>query len=335
MQTESSFSENEFQKTIFNSKSFDFTEKAIELFYFQFLNNTTYRDYCKLIDCSPHKVNSLEKIPFLPISAFKTHPIKTGNFVAETVFNSSGTTGVQTSQHAVKDISIYENSFTIGFESLYGNIEEYCVLGLLPSYLERKGSSLIYMVNHFIQKSNHPSSGFFLNNTKELFEILSHLRNTNQKTLLIGVSFGLLNFAEEYTLPYHENLIVMETGGMKGRRKELIREELHEQLKKGFSTANIHSEYGMTELLSQAYSKGEGKFQTPPWMKILIRQQDDPFNWAETGKVGAINVIDLANIHSCAFIQTEDLGKKHEDQSFEVLGRFDASEVRGCNLMVL
>ena len=242
---------------------------------------------------------------------------------------------MQTSQHLVKDLSIYETSFTQGFESFYGDIKEYCVLGLLPSYLERKGSSLIYMVNDFIQKSTHPSSGFFLNNTKELHQILTDLQSVNQKTLLIGVSFGLLDFIDQYTLPHHENLIVMETGGMKGRRRELVREELHEHLNKGFSTHQIHSEYGMTELLSQAYSKANGTFETPAWMNVLIRQQDDPFCFVGHGKTGAINIIDLANIHSCAFIQTDDLGKKYEDQSFEVLGRFDASDVRGCNLMLM
>tara|TARA_B110000046_G_scaffold112201_1_gene119330 strand:- start:22602 stop:23456 length:855 start_codon:yes stop_codon:yes gene_type:complete len=281
----------------------------------------------------PEKINEFTKIPFLPISAFKSHEMKCGSFKAEATFTSSGTGG-QTSRHLVKNLNLYEKSFQLGFEHFYNEIEEYCVLGLLPSYLEREGSSLIYMVNDFIKKSSHPKSGFFLNNQVDLYIVLKELVKKNTKVLLIGVSFALLDFADRYQIEASENLIVMETGGMKGRRKELIREELHVTLCTSFGVKHIHSEYGMTELLSQAYSKGNGVFETPPWMKVLIREQDDPFKMVKPRQAGAINIIDLANSSSCAFLRTDDLGIDVSDSQFKVLGRLDVSDLRGCNLMV-
>lgn len=325
---------NDFKATIFGRSPFNFEEQALRLFQFQFQENSVYQTYCRLLNCIPEAVDSIKKIPFLPISSFKTHRVTSGSYIPELYFESSGTTGATSSKHAIRDLSIYEESFTRGFEHFYGPIEDYCILGLLPSYLERKGSSLVYMVDHFIKKSTALESGFFLHNTAELKNKLDALNTTQQKTLLIGVSFGLLDFAEQYSFDHNPNLVVMETGGMKGKRKELIREELHQRLSKSFNTSTIHSEYGMTELLSQAYSKGNGKFYCPDWMQVLTRKQDDPFSYCEAGESGALNIIDLANIHSCAFLQTDDLGRIHGDLSFEVLGRFDASEVRGCNLMI-
>jgi phenylacetate-coenzyme A ligase PaaK-like adenylate-forming protein len=249
------------------------------------------------------------------------------------VFSSSGTTGNQNSRHYVKDISLYEESFFRSFEMFFGKPDDYIILALLPSYLEREGSSLIYMVDHLMQKSDHPENGFYLHEYEELSGKLQILKNQGKKVILIGVSFALLDMAERHPLDFPD-LVIIETGGMKGRRQELVREELHNRLKKAFSVDRICSEYGMTELLSQAYSMGEGLFMTPPWMKILIRDTNDPFTLIADGRTGGINVIDLANIHSCSFIATQDLGKMNKDGRFEVLGRFDNSDVRGCNLMV-
>lgn len=326
---------NSFENDIFSVKPFDFESKALELFQFQYTNNEVYRKYCTLIHCDPNRVTKLQGIPFLPINAFKTHAVVSGEFKHESIFTSSGTSGQLTSKHYIKENAIYEKSFVKGFELFYNSIEDYCVLGLLPSYLERSGSSLIYMVDHFIHHSRHEQSGFFLNDQQKLAELLIQLSKKQEKTLLIGVSFALLDFVENHNIPFNKNLIVMETGGMKGRRKELIRSDLHDQLKKGFHCSTIHSEYGMTELLSQAYSNGKGLFKTPPWMKVLIRKQDDPFAYCSLQETGGLNIIDLANIHSCAFIQTDDLAKQHDKHQFEVLGRFDATDVRGCNLMVV
>ena len=323
-----------FEKRLFTRSAHSFNDLCVELFQFQYGNNTAYRAYCDLINVSPKEISEFTEIPFLPISAFKSHKLKCGSFKPEAIFTSSGTTGIQTSRHFVKDLKLYERSFNLGFEHFYNEVEEYCVLGVLPSYLERDGSSLIYMVNDFIKKSKHPKSGFFLNNQQDLYEILVELVNKNTKVLLIGVSFALLDFAEKYQIESNENLIVMETGGMKGRRKELIREELHAKLSRSFGVEQIHSEYGMTELLSQAYSKGDGVFETPPWMKVLIREQNDPFKLVQSGQTGALNIIDLANISSCAFIRTDDLGVQISDYQFQVLGRLDVSDLRGCNLMV-
>ncbi len=312
----------------------EFEEMASAIFRMQYAENAVYREFCDYLRISLDDVHQAKDIPFLPISFFKSKEIISKGKTPETVFTSSGTTGSLTSRHPVSDIHIYEKSFRTAFAHFYGNIEEYCVLALLPSYLERKGSSLIYMVDDLIKKSHHPKSGFYLNDLKGLKDQLVQLEAKGTKTLLIGVSFALLDMAEKHpTRLVHTT--IMETGGMKGRRKELIREELHQILKSRFGVSEIHSEYGMTELLSQAYSKGSGRFQTPPWMKILIRDTEDPLTYQPMGKTGGINIIDLANINSCAFIATQDLGKILPDRSFEILGRFDHSDVRGCNLMVL
>ncbi|HET8736852.1 MAG TPA: acyl transferase [Pricia sp.] len=321
--------------SIFNiSTATEFEETALAIFRMQYDINPVYRDFCSHLGKKPEDVGQLTDIPFLPIGFFKSKEIISNGKTIETVFTSSGTTGSPTSRHLVSDINLYEKSFRKAFAHFYGEIAEYCVLALLPSYLERKGSSLIYMVDDLIQKSRHPESGFFLNDLAKLRETLMRLESMGTKTLLVGVSFALLDMAEKYPIEL-EHTIIMETGGMKGRRRELIREELHHILKSAFHVDRIHSEYGMTELLSQAYSKGNGRFETPTWMKVLIRDTEDPLTYRPTGKTGGINVIDLANVNSCAFIATQDLGRMHSDGHFEILGRFDHSDVRGCNLMVL
>ena len=250
------------------------------------------------------------------------------------IFTSSGTTGMITSKHLVTDVALYEESFRKGFSEFYGTIEDYVVLALLPSYLEREGSSLIYMVKDLIELSNQPESGFYLHSHDELIAKLIALDQAGQNVILIGVTFALLDLIEQHQFQL-QHTIIMETGGMKGKRKEMIREELHEKLCKGFGVSAIHSEYGMTELLSQAYSLGNGVFECPSWIQILIRDTEDALTYIKDGKTGGINVIDLANINSCSFIATQDLGKKNPNNSFEVLGRFDNSDIRGCNLMVL
>ncbi len=311
----------------------EFIKTALKVFRFQYENNPVYRKFCDFLNTDITQVKTLEQIPFLPIQFFKSEKILSDNKPVEITFTSSGTTGSQTSSHFITDVSVYEQSFRKGFSEFYGNIENYAVLALLPSYLERDGSSLIYMVEDLIQKSNHPESGFYLHNYNELIEKLISLDNSGQNTLLIGVTYALLDVVEKQQFDL-KNTIVMETGGMKGRRKEMIREELHQTLQKGFGVNAIHSEYGMTELLSQAYSLGNGIFDCPPWMHILIRDTEDALSIINNGKTGGINVIDLANINSCSFIATQDLGKKYDNGSFEVLGRFDHSDIRGCNLMV-
>lgn len=322
------------EKDIFNIKNTeDFERLALEIFHFQFENVTVYRNFCELLNINPSEVKNVEQIPFLPIQFFKNHKIIANNFEVETIFTSSGTTGNITSKHYISHLKIYEESFQKAFEKEYGNPENIIILALLPSYLERQGSSLIYMVEKLIEKTKNPNSGFYLYEMDALIEKLEFLEKTGQKSILIGVSYALLDLIEKRKFQL-KNTIVMETGGMKGRRKEMIKEELHEILKKGFGVEKIHSEYGMTELLSQAYSRGEGVFSCPPWMKILIRDAEDAFSF-NVGKSGGINVIDLANIYSCSFLATQDLGKTFADASFEVLGRFDASDIRGCNLMVL
>jgi len=320
---------------IFNITNADeFDTLALDVFRFQYGNNKVYQQFCDYLKKSPQKVSLLEEIPFLPISFFKSHKVLSTQKEAKTIFTSSGTTQSITSKHYVPDLKLYEKSFLKAFKTFYGSPEELCILALLPSYLEREGSSLIYMVKSLIEKSEHPESGFYLHNLEELHQKLQDLDKSGKKTLLIGVSFALLDLAEQF--PVHlKNTIVLETGGMKGRRKELIREELHQILKQGLGVNKIHSEYGMTELLSQGYSKGEGIFQTPPWMKIITRDTEDPLTIQSNGKTGGINVIDLANIYSCSFIATQDLGKTYPNGTFEVLGRFDDSDIRGCNLMVL
>lgn len=330
---QSNWAEN-FVKSCFSIEPEYFEEKALELFRFQAKNCTIYRQYLKILNTEIETIKSLDEIPFLPISFFKSHAIKSTDFIAEKIFESSGTTGFSTSKHHIAKLKIYEESFFKAFEHFYGEAKDNCILALLPSYLERNNSSLVYMSQKLIERSKCTESGFFLNNLSELEEILNVLAARKQKTLLIGVSFGLLDFCENYTVPSFPELTIMETGGMKGRRKEMIREELHQKLSSGFHKENIHSEYGMTELLSQAYSKKNGLFEAPAWMKVLVRKQDDPFSYARIGETGAINIIDLANFYSCAFIQTDDLGKLHPEGMFEVLGRFDSAEVRGCNLLV-
>jgi hypothetical protein len=269
----------------------------------------------------------------MPIEFFKSHTVVSNNDAIQVTFTSSGTTGIITSRHPVTNASWYEASFRKAFELFYGDIRNYTVLALLPSYLEREGSSLIYMAEDLIKQSNNLDSGFFLYNHDELYHQLKKQQADKKPTLLIGVTFALLDFVEQYQINFPE-LIVMETGGMKGKRKEMIREELHEQLCKGFGVDAIHSEYGMTELLSQAYSKGSGIFNCPPWMSIITRDTNDPVTLIKDDKAGGINIIDLANINSCSFLATQDLGKVYADGSFEVLGRFDNADIRGCNLLI-
>ncbi len=322
------------KNNIFNiSNLVDFEKVSIEIFKFQATHNLVYSSFLSYLNVDINSVENSYQIPFLPIQFFKSHKIISSQKEVEQTFLSSGTTGMQQSKHYVTDVSLYEQSFKKGFHSIYGNIEDYTILALLPSYLEREGSSLIYMVNSLIKQSKQPESGFYLHNLKELAAKLEKLDKENEKILLIGVSYALLDLIEfqKFNL---KNTIIMETGGMKGRRKEMIKEELHQILSEGFGVKHIHSEYGMTELLSQAYSKGNGIFECPPWMKILIRDTEDPLSLLLKGKSGGINVIDLANINSCSFIATQDLGKIHENNTFEVLGRFDNSDIRGCNLMV-
>ena len=330
---------NSLEEEIFQIKNeAHFEEIALKIFSFQYNENQVYREYCNLINKDPVSVNKLTEIPFLPIELFKTHTVITGNKNHEMLFESSGTTDQQKSRHFLKKPSLYRKSFLTAFNQLYGSPEEYYILALLPNYMENKHSSLIYMVNELIQQSGYKESGFYLENLRELAHNLKELKHKKGKILLLGVSFALLDLAEKY--PMHLNdAIIMETGGMKGRRKELTRDELHNILKEKFQTDRIHSEYGMAELLSQAYSKGSGIFQTPPWMKILLREYNDPFHVQKPDGVnelnGGINVVDFANLYSCSFIETKDIGKMYPAGRFEVLGRFDYSDLRGCNLMVM
>ena len=305
----------------------------MDTFRYQYENNEVYHRFCTLLNCFPNKVNTLEKIPFLPIECFKTEKVYCGHTTPQQIFTSSGTTGAQTSRHYVKELSLYEQSFRKGFEHFYGNVEDYVVLALLPLYLERTGSSLITMVADLIERSGSQYSGFYLNEYDLLAERLQMLDASGKKVLLIGVSFALLDLITEHTFSL-KNTIVMETGGMKGRRKELVREELHALLCKGFGVEMIHSEYGMTELLSQAYSAGKGIYKCVPWLKVLIRDTNDALSYLPTGKTGGLNIIDLANRESCSFIATQDLGKLYPDGTFEVLGRFDNADIRGCNLLI-
>lgn len=310
---------------------------ALELFFLQYCHNDLYKKYVDSIGVSPAKVKSIEAIPYLPISFFKTHKVTTTIFEPEIIFESSGTTGENTSRHLVKSLSLYNKSFTKTFNLFYGNPGSWSVMGLLPGYLERKNSSLVAMVNELIIKSNNPYSGFYLHDHNKLYKALVHNEIIQQPTLLIGVTFALLDFAEKYSMKL-QNTTLMETGGMKGRREETTREEVHHFLKTKFGLKTIHSEYGMTELLSQAYSEGNGLFVTPPWMKVLVREYNDPFAISSNPKTekplnGLINIIDLANIYSCCFIATDDVGKIYKNQTFEVLGRRDMSDLRGCSLL--
>lgn len=320
-----------------------FEEVCLELFEYQYANNPFYRAFTDSLSRTPDTIKSVTEIPFLPIEFFKTQQIITRSHISNLtshIFLSSGTTGTSQSKHYVSDISVYEQSYRKCFELFYGDIKNYALFALLPSYQEREGSSLIYMVNDLISRSGNGQSRFYLDNFKELWGwlelrelFLKAPEEAAQKNILLGVTYALLDLAEKRKLDLR-NTIIMETGGMKGRRKEMVREELHGILCERFGVTEIHSEYGMTELLSQAYSKGNGIFHCPPWMRVLIRDTEDPFRLMDDGRTGGINVIDLANINSCCFIATQDLGKKHADGSFEVLGRFDNSDIRGCNLLV-
>jgi len=311
-----------------------FEEICMRVFRHQVSNNKVYQEFFKLLGRRPDQISKVEQIPFLPIEFFKSRDIRSSSQQAEAVFTSSGTTGSVPSRHLVTDLSVYRRSFTLGFEHFYGPPDDYIILALLPSYLERGGSSLVYMANELIRLSGSDSSGFYLNNIEELASKLDKLDGTGQKVLLLGVSYALLDLIalKQFSL---KNTVVMETGGMKGRRREMVREELHAELKAGFGVDKIHSEYGMTELLSQAYSGGNGIFKCPPWMQILIRDPEDPFHLLDQKRTGGVNVIDLANFNSCSFIATQDLGRAHEGSSFEIVGRFDHSDIRGCNLMAV
>jgi phenylacetate-coenzyme A ligase PaaK-like adenylate-forming protein len=310
-----------------------FEALAMDVFRHQFFHNPVYREFSEAINRNPFNVTTPDQIPFLPVSFFQQHRVVAFDSSEERVFTSSGTTGSIPSKHFVFDTGIYEGSFVRAFRRFYGDPSDYCILALLPGYLERSGSSLVYMVDHLIGLSNHPHSGFYLHDLSALAGKLHQLHEKGQRILLIGVSFALLDLAEQFPVPI-PNAIIMETGGMKGRRKELVREELHQSLMDAFGVESVHSEYGMTELFSQAYSEGQGLFECPPWMKVLIRDTNDPLSLLPHGRSGGINIIDLANIHTCSFLSTQDLGKTYPNGKFEVLGRFDNSDIRGCNLMV-
>jgi hypothetical protein len=322
------------KEQIFEVNENRFLKLALAIFNYQYENTTIYRQYIDAIGVHPKMVDSIEKIPFLPIQFFKTHQVISKLASNESiVFESSGTTGQIPSKHPIVDIDLYKKSFELGFSKFFGDIKQYCILGLLPSYLERGQSSLVFMVNHLIDDSGHELSGFYLHDHEALHETLLQLEAIHQPVLLFGVTYALLDFAEKYPIKLHSTQII-ETGGMKGRREELIRDEVHSILKKAFSIDNVYSEYGMTELLSQAYSKSDGIFETPAWMKILIRDINDPFSISTSGK-GLINIIDFANLHSCSFIATDDMGELFENGLFCVNGRLDHSELRGCSMLSL
>jgi len=323
----------ELEKELFQVDEKGFEPLALAVFRFQYENNPLYREYTEQLGIRVASVGALSEIPFLPVSFFKTHAVKTTDFTPEAVFESSGTTGMGGSRHAVRKLDLYKKSFTAGFGAFYGPVEDWCVIGLLPSYLERSNSSLILMVNDLIALSGHADSGFYLNEHEALYMLLRRLEEKGQKTLLIGVTFALLDFAEKYKMELRHT-VVMETGGMKGRRKEITRQELHTFLMERLGVGAVHAEYGMTELLSQGYSSGGGLFSSPPWMKALVRKEDDPLETVKEGE-GILNIIDLANLYSCAFLATEDIGFIHGDGRFEVSGRVDNSDMRGCSLLVV
>jgi len=316
------------------SSAEEFNDAALDIFQYQYANNSIYKQYADLIETDISSIKNYREIPFLPIELFKTKEIKSFETEPEVVFQSSGTTGMQRSRHYVADLALYEESFLKGFEYFYGVAKDYCFIALLPSYIERHDSSLVYMVNRLIETSRHSESSFYSNEYDKVAEVLKGLSEKGIKTILIGVSFALLDLADIFKGSLNENIIIMETGGMKGRRKEMLREELHSILCNAFKVDSIQSEYGMTELLSQAYSKGNGLFKCPPWMKVMIRDTNDPFSVLGNEKTGGVNIIDLANIYSCSFIATQDLGRLHDDESFEIVGRFDNSDIRGCNLLI-
>lgn len=327
-------SEEYIQKLFEIDTESDFNDLSIAAFHFQYKHIAIYRQFVDSRKILPQKIAHFSQIPFLPISFFKTHALIAEKEKTQKIFKSSGTTDSSRCQHFVQNLSLYEQAFFLGFENIYGSVSNYCILALLPSYIENGDSSLVYMAEKLIQKSKHKESGFYLNNLNELINKLEDLENRNQKTILLGVSYALLDVIEKKQFQL-KNTIIMETGGMKGRRKEMIREELHQKLSLGFGTDKIHSEYGMTELLSQTYSTGNGIFENPPWMKILIRDVNDPTAFLPIGQSGGINVIDLSNLYSISFIETKDLGKILPTGQFEILGRFDNSDVRGCNLLIV
>jgi hypothetical protein len=321
-------------KDIFSIQdSRQFESLALEIFKSQAKSCDVYRDFVKNLGITAADVKSIDSIPFLPIEFFKSHEVISGEGKADEIFTSSGTTGMAQSKHIVLDAGLYVQGFRTAFEIFYGDIKKYALLALLPSYLERDGSSLIYMADDLIRGTGNDQSGYFLYDHKMLNDTLLSLKQSHTPTILIGVTYALLDFAESHSMEFPE-LIVMETGGMKGKRREMVRKELHETLCAGFGVPVIHSEYGMTELLSQAYSKGAGIFHCPPWMQVRIRDTNDPLEILSNDQTGGINVVDLANINSCSFIATQDLGKTFSDGTFEVLGRFDNSDIRGCNLLV-
>lgn len=321
-------------ETIFSiSSESEFQEIALEVFRYQAINIPVYRDFLSLLKIKPENISNYQQIPFLPVEFFKSHEIIAESKEPEIVFESSTTTGSVPSKHFVASIDLYIESFIKGFGKFYGNPADYCILALLPSYLERKGSSLVFMANELIHQSKHVESGFYLDEHEKLITLLKKLQKAGKPCILIGVTYALLDLADRFKESLSD-IIIMETGGMKGRRKEMVRDDLHSYLKSSFDLKSVHSEYGMTELLSQAYSKGEGRFYCPPWMKILIRDSYDPLQILTTGSTGGINIIDLANLYSCSFIASSDLGRLNDDSSFEVLGRIDNSDIRGCNLMI-
>ncbi len=323
----------EIVNNIFSVTQQNFEALALKVFRYQYAQNLVYKKWVKALSVNIDDISGIMQIPFMPVTFFKQHAITTGQFKPEVVFESSGTTHSVNSRHLVKDVSIYKKSFTKGFTRFYGNPEGWCIIGLLPAYLERQGSSLVYMVDDLINQSAHPQSGFYLYEFEKLAVLLQELEARQQKTILIGVTFALLDFAALHPMQLRHT-IIMETGGMKGRKREMIRPEVHTFLQQQLGVQNIHSEYGMTELLSQAYSFEKGIFNTVPWMKILLRDEEDPLHLMDEGK-GVINIIDLANIYSCSFIATDDVGIIRHDRSFEVIGRMDASDVRGCSLLVV
>lgn len=324
----------ELQDKVFSVTATGFDSLALEIFRFQYAENKVYRAFADALRVDPTAVNSVASIPFIPVSFFKNHDVVSGSFQPAAVFESSGTTQTGNSRHIVKSLDLYKQSFMKGFELFYGPVKEWCILGLLPSYLERENSSLVVMVDELVKQSGHPASGFYLYDHASLTALIEKNESSGQKTLLIGVTFALLDLAETFKANL-QHTTIMETGGMKGRRKEITRSEVHDHLKNAWGLSEIHSEYGMSELLSQAYSHGNGIFNCPPWMKIILRDEDDPLAIETSTKDGLINVIDLANIYSCSFIATDDIGKLHPGGSFEVLGRMDRSDVRGCSLMYL
>jgi hypothetical protein len=322
-----------FEELLYKVNDQTFDSIALTLFHYQAKNNAVYSRYLKFLNVDASSIKSIDKIPFLPVSFFKTQTVRAGEWEPEVIFTSSGTTGASTSRHFVRSLSFYQRHSRRIFEQFFGLLSDYNILGLLPSYLERNGSSLIYMVDYFIKETNSRHSGFYLHDLEALVEKLTALKGGNRKILLIGVSFALLDLAEQKEIDL-SHCMIMETGGMKGRRQELTREELHQFLKARFNVKTIFSEYGMTELLSQAYSLENGIFKSPSSLKILIREINDPFSAPKSGQTGIINIIDLGNFDSCSFIETQDLGRVDPNGYFEVLGRMDNSDVRGCNLLV-